>query len=114
MTQAFRYDFTVVRKENNSEYKVFFVYPNEDNGKLTPVIWESHHYWDGKSTITEFSNDIENKAYLHENYKKLEEALLDLTSHFTKNNKKWFFNSDEELQANLNKLNDGDLAIHVW
>ena len=95
-------------------FLVFFVYPNEDNSKLTPIIWESHHYWDGKTPIEYFSEYIESSAYLHENYKKLEEALQDLTSHFTKDNKKLFVNSEEELETVLDKLNIGDLAIHVW
>lgn len=103
-----RYDITLVRKHDDTTFTVFSIYNNEDNGLLTPIIWQSHHYWDGKSTLKEFMEVIENKAYLTEDLTCLEEALSQFEG------KKVYFNSEEELEKNLDKIPNGAYGVVMY
>ena len=100
-----RYDITIIKRINNNEFKVYAVYPNEDNGCLTPVVWESHHYWDGKGTIQDFMDIIEDRAYLHEDLKSLEEVFSNFEGQFI------FFNSESDIERNLVLIPIGQNAI---
>lgn len=102
-----RYDITLIMKKGDSDYRVYFIYPNEDNGELTPTIWESHHHWDGVGTIQNFS-ETESKAYLYEDYKSIEECFDKFDGPFI------WFNSEKEIEDHLQDLKDGDIAVWFY
>lgn len=102
-----RYDITLVTKISENEFEVCFIYPNEDNGELTPIIWQGHHNWDGVGTIKDYSMN-EDRAYLHEDYKSLEECFNDFEGKFI------WFNSEKEIEDNLYKLNTREVAVWFY
>lgn len=103
-----RYDITIVERISKNEYKVFYIYPNEDNGLLTPVVWESHHYWDGKGTIENFSME-ETSAYLYEDFKNFSEAA----TMFKGKNFVWYEN-ESEIEKNLDGMPISSLSVCIY
>ena len=107
-----RYDITVVEKVDQDAYKIYCIYPNEDNGKLTPVVWQSHHYWNPEEdgTIENFCNEIESSAYLDEDFENLEQVAT------MWDKEPVWFNTIEELEEYVkqNNLTDENIAVKIW
>ena len=69
------YELIIVRKHSNG-FGVWEIYPNEDNGKRTPVQKYFEDDWDCKTVaIDDFINKYEGKAYIEEDYNSVEEIL---------------------------------------
>ncbi len=101
-----RYDITLVERKSEEDFQVYYIYPNEDRD-LTPVVWTAHHYWDGKGTIENFSME-EDRAYLNEDFKSLEECFDMFNGKFI------WFNSEKEIEDYLPKLNVGEIAVWFY
>lgn len=112
MKEIKRYDITVVQKVEDNAFKIYCIYPNEENDELTPVVWESHHYWNPQEdgNIENFCNHIESKAYLHEDFEKLEEVAT------MWDQEPVWFNTIEELEAFVaaGKLTENKIAVKIW
>lgn len=102
-----RYDITLVERKSEFLFQVYYIYPNEDNGELTPVVWTAHHFWDGQGTIEDFSMK-EDRAYLYEDYKSLEECFDMFNGKFI------WFNSEKEIEDYLPKLEIGEIAVWLY
>ncbi len=70
------YDLIIVRKHSETDFGVWEIYPNEDNGKRTPVQKYFDDGWDCRTIdIDNFINKYEGRACIEENYNSVEEIL---------------------------------------
>lgn len=107
------YDITLIRRIGENSFTVYTVYPNEDNGKRTPVIWTAHHDWNpDECSLHDFIYEVESKAYIDEENNSLEEVfegLLVNSKNFVN-----MYNTDEELEAHAKDLRISEYAMAFY
>ena len=101
-----RYDITIVKKISENEFKVYQVYPNEDND-LKPVVWEGGHYLDGCMSLHDYI-DSESKAYIDEDYNSLEEVFNSFSGEYS------FYNSEFEVEQKAKHLSIDQNAVFIY
>ncbi len=105
-------DYLMVEKLNESEYRVYYLYPNEDYDAIEKgeekkvTLWTAHHRYSPSTdgSISHFTNEVECNAYLD---------YADTPSEFIPSNAKWF-SSEKLLERNLKSLEIGDVAVAVY
>ena len=106
-------DYTLIQKISSSEYRIMFLYPNEDYDAIRRgeekevVLWSTNSYYDPSidKSIQDFVDYIE-KAYL-DFFDTPEECLQDLQESFSL----VYFNSEKQLEANLGLLKEGEIGF---
>lgn len=108
-----QYDITVVRYYRGEGYKVYTIYPNEDNGERTPVLWESKHFWNGINSVQDFLDNEETGAWINEDFNSLEEVFTSLfKTSFP--HKKFYYITEDQLKNRISEdLKDGDWGICI-
>lgn len=111
-------EFDIIYRINETEYGIGMVYPDEDFIGPNPKplkLWASHHRWEPeKEGYKTFLFEKENKAYVWENIKDKNSALIEFALYWSRYpetvKELKTYNSLDDL---LNNLAVGDFAIYI-